>query len=77
MITMPTATIRVIRGVLEETELAALVTVLHTLSPPGSAPTPCLTTPCLTTPCLTTPCRASWTRPRRRSGSAWVAAPGH
>lgn len=62
---MSTATVHVIKGAPEETELAALVTVLHVLSQPAQARTPGPTTP---------PRRAPWTRPRRRSGPAWVAA---
>ena len=37
MITMPTETLRVIKGAPEETELAALVAVLHVLSQPTPA----------------------------------------
>ncbi|MGH3886657.1 MAG: acyl-CoA carboxylase subunit epsilon [Pseudonocardiaceae bacterium] len=62
---MPTATVRVIKGAPEETELAALVAALHVLSRPAPARTPEL---------ITRPRRAPWTRPRRRSGLAWAAA---
>jgi hypothetical protein len=65
---MLTETVHVIRGVLEETELAALITVLHGLSQPTSATTPDLTAG------RSTSRRAPWSRPRRRSGPAWVAA---
>jgi hypothetical protein len=66
---MPTATVRIIKGALAETELAALVTVLHVLGHSTPGPTPGLR------PGLTTyPRRAPWTRPRRRSGPAWLAA---
>jgi hypothetical protein len=62
---MPTATVHVIKGAPEETELAALVAVLHVLSRSVSAAPRCLT--------ARTP-RATWTRPRRRSGLAGVMA---
>jgi acyl-CoA carboxylase epsilon subunit-like protein len=60
---MSTETIRVIKGAPEETELAALVVVLRVLSHTGPAASAQLTSR-----------RAPWTRPRRSSGPAWVAA---
>jgi hypothetical protein len=63
---MSTATVHVIKGAPEETELAALVTVLHVLSQSTSATPRHLTN--------TRPRKAIWTRPRRRSGPAWVMA---
>jgi hypothetical protein len=66
---MPTATVRVIKGAPEETELAALVVVLCALSQPipAGCPEPAAGP-------TTHPRRVPWTRPRRRSGLAWVAA---
>lgn len=65
----PIATVRVVKGALEEAELAALVAALHVLSrsAPASAPGLAPTLP-------SRPRRASWTRPRRCSGPAWRAA---
>jgi hypothetical protein len=65
---MLTETVHVIKGAPEETELAALIAVLHGLSQPTSAAIPNLTAS------RSISRRAPWTRPRRRSGPAWVAA---
>ncbi len=64
MTTTPT-TVHIIKGVPQETELAALITALQVLTWSTAAATPHLPTH---------PRKTPWTRPRRRSGPAWVRA---
>lgn len=66
MIMTSTATVRVIKGALQETELAALVVALDVLSRPSAA----------SRRLPSTPRKATWTRPRRRSGPEWVRTLG-